>query len=229
MSTLIINKYIKKLNEKLKEDSDNFFYAFRGQPDADYVLDCSASRKFDKNEKANKDLLKDHQRKLIDDLTIRGLNFSKEKQSELYDLELLADLRHYGTPSCLIDFTSNFLTALWFACQKAEGQERKSDGKIFILNCYETDKFSVVSSEKLNREIEYFFDEKFHRFWYWVPERFNQRLRDQDAVFIFGKPEIKEFEHIVIENKDKDKLCDELEKFFDYTKKTLFSDKYAIG
>ena len=61
------------------------------------------------NEKVS---LKDNQVKLINDLRIRGLGFHKEKQKDLHDLEFLADLRHYGIPSCLIDFTSDFLIAL---------------------------------------------------------------------------------------------------------------------
>ena len=233
MSTPIVNKYIKKLHDKLNVESENFFYIFRGQPNADeYKLDCSASRNFDESEKSNKGLLADKQGKLISDLKIRG--FSKENQRELHDLELLADLRHYGTPSCLIDFTSNFLTALWFACENSkdkekEEKEKNKNGKVFILNCYETDKFSVVSSEKIEKDIEYFFDEKFSRLWYWIPERLNQRLTDQDAVFVFGRPEITNFQYIEVDKEDKKEIHKELEKFFDYTKKTLFSDKYALG
>ena len=227
MPVPIVNKYIQKLHGELKEKSDNFFYIYRGQPSTKYRLDCSASRKFEDKERSKKELLKDKQVKLIGDLKIRG--FSKEGQRELYDLELLADLRHYGTPSCLIDFTSNFLTALWFACENLEESEEQQKGKVFILNCYETDKFSVVAPEKIEKKIEYFFDEKFHRLWYWIPERLNRRLTDQDAVFVFGRSEIKDCPYVEIEQKDKEEIQKELEKFFDYSKKTLFSDKYALG
>ena len=219
----IVNKYIKDLHKELKEETDSFFYVFRGQPNVDDLLDCSASRIFDQDKKNDKKLLKDKQVKLINDLRIRRL--SKENQRELHDLELLADLRHYGTPSCLIDFTSNFLTALWFACES----EHNKDGKIFILNCYDTENFSVVSSKNIEKKIDYFFEEKFNRLWYWIPERLNPRLTDQDAVFIFGQSEIKNYDCIDIKKDDKEDIQKELEKFFDYTKKTLFSDEYALA
>ena len=105
----------------------------------------------------------------------------------------------------------------------------EENGKVFILNCHETDKFSIVSSKEINKDIEYFFEDKFRRLWYWVPERLNQRLTDQDAVFVFGKPEIKDYEYIEVESQHKKSILTELEKFFDYTRKTLFSDKYALG
>lgn len=58
------------------------------------------------------------------------------------DLQLLADLQHYEIPTRLIDFTSNPMTALWFACQKApesieiEGGERRvaRSGVLLALN-----------------------------------------------------------------------------------------------
>ena len=220
----VINKYLKLLNEKLNEDNENFFYTFRGQPLLDWKLNCTAARYTDEY---SKDLLKDNQNKLISDLTIKGFGYSKEKQRPLYDLELLADLRHYGTPSCLIDFTSDFLIALWFAC--GDEKQQKKDGKVFILNCYDTDRFSIVSSKTIEKPINHFFQDKFQRLWYWVPERLNQRLTDQDAVFVFGDTEIKKYESIAVKEEDKKRILEELEKFFDYSKKTLFSDKYAIG
>ena len=226
-SSPLINKYISELNEKLQGEKDNFFYAFRGQPSSDFALNCSAVRNDDS---ADKVYLRDNQVKLISDLRLRGFGFSKESKREFKDLELLAHLRHYGAPSCLIDFTSNFLIALWFACQE-EHSSSKKNGKVFILNCYETDKFSLISSETINKSISHFFEDRFYKMWYWIPEGLNQRVTDQSAIFVFGKPRLESDEYKYIEVKQNDKapiLC-ELEKFFDYTKKTLFSDEYAIG
>ncbi len=229
----IVNKYIKKLDDVLDDKSDSYFYIFRGQPSESYELDCTASRKFSNTKKEDKTVLVDNQVKLISQLRVKGFGFSKAKQKRFHDLEFLADLRHYGTPSCLIDFTSNFLIALWFACQKDKNQKDKNqkDGKIFILNCYDVKNFSLVSSKKLEETIDYLLGDKFKRLWYWIPERLNQRLTDQEAVFVFGKPVIPDtyFKYILVGKEDKEAILDELEKFFDYTKKALFSDKYALG
>ena len=127
-------------------------------------------------------------------------------------------------------FYIGFLVALWFACQKPENNE-DTDGKVFILNCYDTEKFSRVSPKVIGEKIDHFLDENFPTLWYWIPEKLNQRLTDQDAVFIFGEPRINRgnYKEIEIKKDDKKPVLQELEKFFDYTRETLFADKYAIG
>ena len=49
----------------------------------------------------------------------------------LFDLELLAELQHYGAATCLRDFTYSAQVALWMACQ----QRSKWDvnGKVFAV------------------------------------------------------------------------------------------------
>ena len=235
--SLKINKYLEEISKKL-EESENFFYIFRGQPSKDYDLDCTAVRPPKNTAKTTKhrphhplsaDWLRSNQKRIIGDIKMKGLGYQKG----LSDLEILADLRHYGAPSCLIDFTSDFLIALWFACQKNDNKNYHNNGKVFVLNCYETDKFSKISSKNINEDVDCFIDDNhsFPSLWYWVPERFNQRLADQDAVFVFGKPKIEEndYESIEVEENHKEEILEELERFFDYSRKTLFSDKYAIG
>ena len=54
------------------------------------------------------------------------------------DLQLLADLQHYGTSTRLIDMTSNPMTALWFACQEPEqpahGGRISESGVLLAIN-----------------------------------------------------------------------------------------------
>lgn len=52
------------------------------------------------------------------------------------DLQLLADLQHYGIPTRLIDVTSNPMTALWFATEHAQNGVKKHDatGVLLALN-----------------------------------------------------------------------------------------------
>ena len=100
-----INSYIENLYEELGSE-ENSFYVFRGQASAKYPLECTAFRR--NNIDRTEEWLKDNQKKLIDDMKMKGFGHFEKTQRELYDLELLADLRHYGAPSCLIDFTSDF-------------------------------------------------------------------------------------------------------------------------
>jgi hypothetical protein len=52
----------------------------------------------------------------------------------LDDLEVLADLQHYGLPTRLIDVTSNPMTALWFACQKPPQPDVSQSGVLLAIN-----------------------------------------------------------------------------------------------
>lgn len=49
------------------------------------------------------------------------------------DLHLLALLQHHGVPTRLLDVTSNPMTALWFACQRASA-DRDSSGVLFAFD-----------------------------------------------------------------------------------------------
>ena len=50
------------------------------------------------------------------------------------DLQLLADLQHYGVPTRLIDVTSDPMTALWFACQRPSEAGVLKAGLVVALN-----------------------------------------------------------------------------------------------
>lgn len=51
---------------------------------------------------------------------------------EMDDLQLLAVMQHHGVPTRLMDFTSNPMTALWFACQA--DPDRLEDGLLLAVD-----------------------------------------------------------------------------------------------
>ncbi len=129
--------------------------------------------------------------------------------SKLSDLEILAEIQHYGGATCLTDFSTNFLVALWFATgteyDKETRKEIKNNGVIYWLDLGEELNFNsisyyteavgidkiqnilthVVSSlEAKQRKVE-------PCFWLWEPTKLNNRIIKQDSVFMFGLPAFK--------------------------------------
>jgi hypothetical protein len=51
---------------------------------------------------------------------VKSYHYHKE---ELSNLELLLELQHYGAATGLVDFSRDFLVALWFACDSNKDKE----------------------------------------------------------------------------------------------------------
>lgn len=269
---LLVNK-IKKMEQEKGKNPEPFFI-FRGQSEKCSFVQPANMRSakrlpenqgkddiIDQINQKDIDFLKDHDRLLINNAKMKGHSVLNGNR-KLKDLEILADLRHYGHPTSLMDFTSNFLIALWFACGgydehfsqksnhlKSKGDSKdkeKKDGEVIILDAGNVTQFLQVDSEQIEHELEYFFDEIFKskkrlfglskdsafnldlQLWYWIPENLNDRVRDQDCVFVFGVPFIRKnlYTTVTVEHGDKEKLKEELGKYFDYTTDSLFGDKH---
>ena len=156
---------------------------------------------------------------------------------KLYDLELLAELQHHGAATCLIDFTSRFLVALWFACQKT-----RTDGMVFIVNTNNPHTFRSLEEADLECGIEDVLNFKTRKdkkeqkgstgetlhpqYWHWSPHGINRRILKQDGLFIFGKEEIGENDlerSILISKAHKSKILEEL-RVLGITEESLFKD-----
>jgi hypothetical protein len=61
------------------------------------------------------------------------------------DLHLLALLQHHGVPTRLLDVSSNPMTALWFACQRA-APERDASGVLFAFDVTGLPEYPTVDS-----------------------------------------------------------------------------------
>ena len=89
-------------------------YLFRGVSTESYKIEASAYRRLpeiDRNDpkkflKINKDLI----------MKAKALGHDQKNGQQLSDLEILAELQHFGAATCLIDFSRSALVALWFAC-----------------------------------------------------------------------------------------------------------------
>ena len=61
----------------------------------------------------------------------KALGHDQKNGQQLSDLEILAELQHFGAATCLIDFSRSALVALWFACQHSSKGE--ANGKVYAV------------------------------------------------------------------------------------------------
>lgn len=117
-------------------------FAWRGMSSADYRLTSSLQRKLGAD--VTESEMRDAERSLLTAARAWGLGIGPNGFVD--DLQLLADLQHYGIATRLLDFTSNPMTALWFACQAPKAPGAAKSGVLLALNTTGMQQFSTVSA-----------------------------------------------------------------------------------
>ena len=237
-------KEIKDFLEKIKEIKKNNYVEclFRGLSNSEWEIRSTASLRLeashytgsiiysgmDFKEEAgyNETLITDYKHRLFKDY--HGLTIAKA------DLAILAQLRHYGAATSLIDFTSDPLVALWFACN--EESESDEPGVVYTLGIgYSEDFIHIYSDEQLE---SYTVKEIFNisnpvlpntpRCFYWKPGVLNDRMPAQKSYFAIGdknlQTEAKKNEVIIIDARAKVHILAELSEIHSINRLNLFPD-----
>jgi len=231
----LVAKYIEKLRDLT---SDPGIYAYRGQEDSKWPVESAASRRIRNNSEPQSDnlpgletFIRYHEDSLLAPARMDGYGIRDGRV--LSDLELLAELQHFGAATCLIDFTTNFLVALWFACYEftySEGEnEEKNDGKVCVLNidnvCRSIGQHYLENRIRPIMRMEMIESLEKPSYWYWAPHGMNRRILKQDSLFVFGKPDITDnhWDSIPIDKEEKFDLLNELDNL-GVSRKSLFKD-----
>ena len=216
---------VKTLNEFIEwaaQFSDGQ-YLFRGVSTESYKIEASAYRRLpeiDRNDpkkllKINKDLIE----------KARGLGHDQKNGQQLSDLEILAELQHFGAATCLIDFSRSALVALWFACQ--QGSQMGANGKVFAVRHDDMVRLKTVNPELLRKDIDYFLKpDKNGRYplYQWQPKLQNNRIIAQQSVFVFSGAQIEEEAECVIDKNSKQDILTSLDKISGVTEATIYPD-----
>jgi hypothetical protein len=105
-------------------------FAWRGMSSADYQLSSSLHR--DLGIAADEAAVHSSESETI--LKAHEWGLGVTQLGNVDDLQLLADLQHYGVPTRLIDVTSDPMTAVWFACQSPGVDGAIKAGLILAIN-----------------------------------------------------------------------------------------------
>ena len=198
-------------------------YLFRGVTQEKYGIVASACRRLPKADQNNPSKLLKINQELID--KARGLGHDQRDGRQLTDLELLAELQHFGAATCLIDFSRNALVALWFACQTSSDGE--ANGKVFAVNRDDTVRLKTVNPKLMKKDIDYFLqpDENGRYLQYqWSPKLQNNRIIAQQSVFVFSGVQIEAEAEYVINKDIKQKMLTALDKISGITEANVYPD-----
>lgn len=197
---------------------------YRGLAEADWDVSSSAYRRIERSEKKPSStidsMIHGYTAELLNDASLRG--FRERQNKNLSDLEMLAELQHYGAATCLIDFSENAMIALWFACYECPGH----DGKVVAVETGDATDILTISYEDINKPIESFLDQG--KLWKWKPNSMNNRIFAQQSTFLFGIGRIEEgnvnCREVKIEADRKEFIRDALKKSYGIGEQSLFND-----
>ena len=207
-------------------------YLFRGVPNAEYGIQASAYRRLKKDVRNSERFLQIN-KNLITEARLRG--HGERGGRELGDLEILAQLQHFGAATCLIDFTRNAQVALYFACERDPKWEKKSqdsenapDGKVYAVR-NDLLSFRKVIPDLLKEKIDYFLPRfqpygRDPQLYFWEPGYQNNRIIAQQSIFIFGPYEFDENDACIIKESCKADILIALEQVSGITQAMLFPD-----
>ena len=183
---------------------------FRGEPSIRFDYPCSSSlyRQLKQEitpEKEVPQLLRTRQDELIQ-------NVQKYKTAGANDLEKLMFSQHHGVKTNLLDFTRDYLFALFFACG-VSGE----DGRVIVKR--------RAGFKELKNDKQLWSQESLLE-----PHEDLQRARDQHGVFLHipgGRLPLKQDETVLIRSQYKEEVSDLLKKMHDKSHETIFGDVYG--
>ncbi len=165
-------------------------------------------------------------------------HYPTKYEKELSDLDILADIQHNGGATCLVDFSKNILTSLWFACSG----DSQYDGYVYcydyINDMIRNDAITYIRPDDEKKSIRDLVSQTYKetnissditaRFCLWEPSTRNNRILRQDSIFLFGIEKFHVKTHdikvIRIPAECKENICFALRNIFNITGSVIFND-----
>ena len=152
------NDQLNRIQEKIQEiveKSANGDYIYRGEPEWYPKVSSGLYRKHSKIEAEHFDI--EVVEKEI--LKIAKRYTTETDDTKTDDFDILTELQHYGGATNLIDFTTDYFTALFFACDGSDFLDK--NGRVILLQ----------KTEEINKLVR-------------IPQNLINRVRAQKSVFV---------------------------------------------
>ncbi len=191
-----LSRVLEKIQEIAEKSADGD-YIYRGEPEHYEKVSSSLYREHSDIDAEHFDI------EIIQNEIIEA---AKRYTSETDDFEILTELQHYGGATNLIDFTTDFHIALFFACDGSDFLDK--DGRIILLQKNEQRKKQVRS-----------------------PQNPRNRVIAQKSIFVrplygFIKPDS---DHVINIPKDlKKPLLNHLSKYHGISTETIYNDLHGF-
>ena len=188
-----LNRVLEKICE-IAEKSAGGDYIYRGEPACYPKVSSTLYREYEKEIKAESFEIDVVQEEILDE----ARKYTRETAN---DLEILTELQHYGGKTNLIDFTTDYLIALFFACDG----EHEQAGRVVLLE-KESDDYEV---EK--------------------PPKTINRVESQKSIFVQASEGFVEPDEVVTVPKGlKQAMLNYLQKHHDISTETIYNDLHGF-
>ena len=187
-----LDKVLKKIREIAEKSADGD-YIYRGEPKCYDKVSSSLYRQYKDIESDGFDI-EVVQKELLEE--------AKKYTHQTDDFEIMTELQHYGGKTNLIDFTTDYLIALFFACDG----EHNENGRVILLQ----------QLDDMNKRI-------------WRPRIPNNRVIAQKSIFVQPKKGFIEPDAIICIPKDlKEPILDHLRKYHGISTETIYNDLHGF-
>ena len=189
-----LNSVLEKIQEIVKI-SANGDYLYRGEPECYDKVSSGLYRQYSEIEAEHFD---------IEIVQKEILDAAKRYTSETDDFEMLTELQHYGGATNLIDFTTDYLIALFFACDGSD--LLNEDGRVILLQ----------KTGEINEQVKF-------------PQNPINRVIAQKSIFVQPPRGFIEPDHVINIPKDlKQPIMNHLQKYHNISTNTIYNDLHGF-
>ena len=189
-----LSRVLKKIQEIAAKSAEGD-YIYRGEPKHYEKVSSSLYRKYSDIDAEHFD---------IEVFQDEMLEAAKGYTSETKDFEILTELQHYGGATNLIDFTTDYLIAFFFACDGSDFLDE--DGRVILLK----------KTKEINGHIG-------------LPQNPKNRVIAQKSIFVRPPHGFIEPDHVINIPKDlKQSMLDYLRKCHGISIETIYNDLHGF-